>query len=44
MVGVSKATISRIENGAQTPSHALIQRFIDRLGLKAEDFFTGVAA
>ena len=38
IVGVSKVTVSRIENGLQTPSLALVQRFVDRTGLRAEDF------
>lgn len=38
LAGVSKATISRIENGTQNPSLNLIRRIVERTELKAEDF------
>jgi transcriptional regulator with XRE-family HTH domain len=44
LVDTSDATISRIERGLQNPSLALLQRFVDRTGLKAEDFLRQEAA
>jgi transcriptional regulator with XRE-family HTH domain len=44
LVNTTDATVSRIENGLQNPSLALLQRFVDRTGLKAEDFLRQEAA
>jgi transcriptional regulator with XRE-family HTH domain len=44
LVDTTDATISRIERGLQNPSLALLQRFVDRTGLKAEDFLRQEAA
>jgi transcriptional regulator with XRE-family HTH domain len=44
VVEATGATISRIENGLQKPSLALLQRFVDRTGLRAEDFLRQEAA
>jgi transcriptional regulator with XRE-family HTH domain len=38
IVGCSKAQISKIERRLFNPSLALVQRFVDRTSLKAEDF------
>lgn len=38
VIGVSAATISRIETGLQQPSLPLVQKFVDLTDLKAADF------
>ncbi len=38
IVGVSKVTIWHIEHGVHAPSLTLLQKFVDRTGLKADDF------
>jgi transcriptional regulator with XRE-family HTH domain len=44
LVDTTDATVSRIERGLQSPSLALLQRFVDRTGLKAADFLRQEAA
>jgi transcriptional regulator with XRE-family HTH domain len=44
IVDTTESTVSRIERGLQNPSLALLQRFVDRTGLRAEDFLRQEAA
>jgi len=38
LLGISKASVSRIENGLQEPSMPLLRRIIERTSLTANDF------
>lgn len=39
LAGVTQATVSRIESGAQTPSVAIALRLASTLGVSVEDLF-----